>query len=108
MYTKKDIQHTPILSISENDYETENVTVTVEWVQQMGVTYTISVSPLVPIIDTESVGHRLTIPYNTAYNLSVVAATPCRANATTIITLYYGELLHSCKMIIMLTFISFL
>ena len=82
------------MSILESGYEAENVTVTVEWVKQIGVTYTISVSPSVPIIITESMSYRLTIPYNTEYNLSVVAAAPCSQNATTtFVTLHYGELL---------------
>ena len=71
----------------------ENVTVIVEWIQQIGVTYTVRVSPLVPIIGTESANHQFMIPYNTEYNISVEAAIPCRPNATTVITLHYGEVL---------------
>ena len=77
-------------------FEAENVTVIVKWVRQIGIIYTVRVSPLVPIIDTESESHRFTIPYNTEYNVSVEAATPCRPNATAVVTLHYGEVLHSC------------
>ena len=62
-----------------------------KWAEQVGVTYSIKVSPLVPIIMTESVNYQLTISYNTEYNLSVVAIAPCRPNATVFVTLRYGE-----------------
>ena len=81
------------MSTSEQ-YEADNITVTVGWAQHAGVTYTVKVSPLVPIInftDLESTRYQLTIPYNETYNFSVVAATPCRPNATSFITLNYGE-----------------
>ena len=82
------------MSISEKQYEADNVTVTVEWTQQQGVTYIVKVSPFVPKTNlTESARYQLTIPYNSTYNLSVVAATPCRSNATAFITLHYGEVI---------------
>ena len=96
-----DIQYTPILSISE-EYKADSVIVTVEWTQaqQLHVTYSTEVFPLVPIVFTERTSRRLTIPYNNEYNLSVVAVTPCRPNATSFIILYYGEVyylkLYSC------------
>ena len=88
-----DIQYTPMLNISNQTYEPENVTVTVEWTQLTGVTYTVIVSPSVPTVNLiGTTRYQLTIPYNRTYNFSVVAATPCRPNATNFITLNYGEL----------------
>ena len=85
----------PELNISEQHYDADNVTVTVEWAQQEpGTLYSIKVSPFVPITHyTETTRYQLTIPYNEAYNFSVVATSPCRPNVTAFeyITLHYGE-----------------
>ena len=87
-----DIQHTPTLSISEG-YEADNVTVNVEWtpVQQAFATYLPTISPSVPTMFIGSSHLRLTVIYNTEYNLSIVAVAPCRPNAIAFITLNYGE-----------------
>ena len=85
-----DLQYTPTLNISEEHYEADNITITVQWVQQVNVTYAIRVFPLVPIVLTASASHQLTISYNTEYNFSVEAVTPCRPNATASIGLKYG------------------
>ena len=91
-------KHTPMLRISE-DYQADNVTVTVKWdpAQQMDttiitlITTTVTVSPLVPIIPTGNTSRELVISYNTEYNLSVVAVTAC-GNATASRKLNYGEM----------------
>jgi hypothetical protein len=81
------------LRISKEYYET-GVTVTVEWAlaQQLHVSYSSTVVPFVPIIYIESTSFQLTISYNTVYNLSVVAAAPCRPNTTAVSILKYGEI----------------
>ena len=79
------------MSILEQHYEPDNVTVTVEWTQQMGAMYDVKISPLVPIIITGNTSRQLMVLYNTEYNLSVVAITHC-GNATDLITLNYGEM----------------
>ena len=73
-------------------YGPENVTVTVEWAQKGGATYDVSIiPPVAPILTTTgSASRQLTISYNTKYNLSVVAITPC-GNATASMALNYGE-----------------
>ena len=83
--------YTPILRVSIERYEADDVIVTVEWTPHEGVTYTTSVSPLTSIIITGSSSRQLTILYNTDYNLSVEAAPPCRPNSTAVIALKYGE-----------------
>ena len=82
-------QYTPILNRSE-EYKADNVTVTVEWAQQVGVMYDVQVSPLAPIRNRNRRYH-LMVSYNMEYNLSVVAVASC-GNATASITLDYGEL----------------
>ena len=79
------------MNITSKQYEAKNVTVTVEWTQQEGAVYTVSVLPLVPMIFIGSASRQLTISYNTVYNFSVEAAAPCRANATASIRLHCGE-----------------
>ena len=83
--------YTPILRVSDERYETDDVIVTVEWTPQEGIMYTTRVSPLTSITITGSSSRQLTILYNTDYNLSVEAAPPCRPNPTAVITLNYGE-----------------
>ena len=78
------IQYTPVLSISE-EYEANAVTVTVDWtpaqiLHNIVITYFVNISPTVPIILTGSTSCQLKIPYNIDYNLSIIAATPCRNN----------------------------
>ena len=87
------IQYTPTLSNSVQ-YEAESVTVTVRWTQaqQLYITYSAKVIPLVPIMFTGSTSCQLTVQYNVKYNFSIVAAAPCRPNATAFIALEYGEL----------------
>ena len=87
------------------------MTVTVEWPQQLGATYTvIAVVPLAPITSVSSRVGQLTLSYNIKYNLSVVAATHC-GNTTAFIGLHYGEIVYCytirlsmcmvCKLIVM-------
>jgi hypothetical protein len=85
-------QYTPILSISE-EYKADSINITVTWTQaqQLQVTYFAEVAPLVPITFIGSTSCQLIIQYNVKYNFSVVAATPCRPNATTSRILKYGE-----------------
>jgi hypothetical protein len=80
------------LSISEEQYEADNVTVTVKWAQQVGVTYAIEVSPWAPLISNGSTSHQLTIPYNIDFNISVEAIARCRDNITVSISLKYDKI----------------
>ena len=88
------------------EYSAENVTVTMymEWLQQLGAVYNVSVHilPLAPSMINGSSSVQLVLEYNTEYNISVVALGPCGVNATAAITLNYGEvfeqlmIIHSC------------
>ena len=86
------IQYTPTLNISEVHYESDNVTVTVKWIKQMGISYNIRVLPSVMKTVNGSTGYQLILSHNTEYNLSVAAVAPCGINATAFIILNYGEL----------------
>ena len=81
--------YTPIVYVISEEYLPDNLTVTVEWSEQVGVTYTTRIIPE-PILSTgKNNSRQVILQYNTNYNLSVVAVTPCR-NATAFIGLSYG------------------
>ena len=83
------------MQVISEDYSPDNVTVTVAWTQlQAGAMYDIGIVPLAPIVSTGNVNSQLTVVYNTEYNLSVVAVTPC-GNTTAFITLLYGKALFN-------------
>ena len=90
-----DVEYSPTLRIIEKYYEADNITVTLEWSQHESVTYSHKIVPLpvAPLMSTESGSYQLTLLYDTKYNVSVVATTPCRPNATDFIILHYGEIL---------------
>ena len=69
----------------------DNITVTVEWVQQAGALYNTNILPVAPSMFNKNTSLQLTLQYNTdsEYNLSVVAITLCGINATASITLNY-------------------
>ena len=89
-------QYTPSLHISE-EYDVDNVTVTVEWTQQVQagdpISYNVSVSPPVPIYYNGNTSLNLVLEYNSKYDLSVEANIQCESNATASITLNYGEII---------------
>jgi hypothetical protein len=83
------------LQVISEEYSLNNITVTVAWTQQAGAMYDVRIVPLAPIVSIGSANRQqLTLSYNTVYNLSVVAVTPC-GNATAFIGLHYGKALSS-------------
>ena len=81
------------MSITSEMFSIDNITVTVEWTQTTGALYTTRIIPQAassPINGSNSL--RLTLSYNTGYNFSVEAATPCNPAATAFIELNYGTL----------------
>ena len=80
------------MRVISEEYLADNVTVTMEWTQQVHATYNVTVVPPVPIVSTGSTSCQLTIPYNTEYNFSIEAVAPCRSNTVTFSRLYYGEM----------------
>ena len=83
--------YTPTLFNISKEYSADNITVTAEWAKLAGVAYNASVSPPVPMTYNGSTSLQLLLQYNTEYNLSVVTVALCGDNATTVITLHYGE-----------------
>ena len=76
------------------EYSVNNITVTVEWIQQIGAVYNSSIFPPAPLVFIGNSSVRLVLEYNTVYNLSVVAVNvaPCVGyTETSFVTLNYGE-----------------
>ena len=81
----------PRASVSLKQMETDSVTVILEWVQENGTSYNVSVVPQASIRFTRSTSIQLTVLYNVLYNVSIVASL-CGQNTTGISVLSYGEL----------------
>ena len=99
-------QYTPSIQVILEEYEIDNVTVTVhvEWTQQAQAgdiaSYNVSVLPQVPVINNGSnvfngsTTVMLTLEYDLEYNLTIETRvhSACESSATASITLYYGEI----------------
>ena len=92
------VQYTPILNISKH-FGVDSITVTVEWVKELSFNYTIKVSPMALSLNFSGnttiiiASSQLVLQYNTEYNLSVMAVSPC-TNVTgfATATLNYGKM----------------
>ena len=62
-----------------------------EWTEEEGVSYNITIFPMVPITFTESTSVQLIVSYNTEYNVNLEAVTVCQSVAPSRIQLFYGE-----------------
>ena len=95
MLTIADSPNRPSVTTSVIEYGIYNVTIQLEWIPQKGVTYRISAETEITVTNiTVSLSLvQLVVPYNTHYNVSIVA-TSCERNSTnTAIEFYYGEFL---------------
>jgi hypothetical protein len=82
----------PLLLCTSKEYSSNNVTVVVEWIQQVGAVYNSSVLPPAPLEFNGNSSVQLVLEYNTTYNLSVtMAVAPCDVSTETFIVLSYGE-----------------
>ena len=78
--------------ISEQlNFDDNNVTVTVKWIEESAVNYATRILPSAIEIMSNSQQAQLILLYNTSYNFSVEAYARCRQNATGFIEIYYGE-----------------
>ena len=77
---------------SRVQFGTNNATVTLEWAQEAGVSYNVSIIPQVDVkfIDNTAV-QLIGVAYNVGYNVSIVSILCGRNSTTTSIQLSYGE-----------------
>ena len=83
-----------MVHVHTEEYSVNSITVTVEWIHQIGAVYEswTSVLPPAPLQFIRSSSVQLVLEYNTLYNLSVIVAVPpCDADSETFIALNYGE-----------------
>ena len=73
----------------------ENVTVTLEWAQEAGVSYNVSVTPQVNVEFLDSTLVQVVVAYNVVYNVSIVSTLCGRHTAIKFNKLCYGELHNS-------------
>ena len=77
------------------NFGNDSVTVTLEWPQFSGETYSIVAVPQpVNMSSIMSTSVQLVLLYNTEYNVTVTANLCGYSNATNIATIYYGITVH--------------
>ena len=82
----------PTVNIMDYYFGKTNVTVTLEWTWENGITYNFSIHPT---LELEYARPRenillLTIPYNISYHINIVASL-CGQYSTTTVVLNYGK-----------------
>ena len=76
---------------TSEEYRADSIAVIIEWTQQEGVSYNITIVPLVPMIYTGSTSVQLIASYNIEYSVSLEASTACQSIVSSNITLFYGK-----------------
>ena len=74
------------------EFEADSVRVALEWTHQNGVSYTIRVDPEVNVSYSWRKSAQLVVPYNSKYNISVVASL-CGNSRAVFIMINYGKLM---------------
>ena len=77
---------------SRVQFGTENVTVTLKWAQEAGVSYNVSVVPQVDFEFIHSTAVQLRVAYNVIHTVNIVCTLCGRRTATKFNKLGYGEL----------------
>jgi hypothetical protein len=72
--------------------EADRVRVALEWTHKNGVSYAVRVDPEVNVSYTRRKSAQLVVPYNSEYNISVVASL-CGRSRTVFTVINYGKLL---------------
>ena len=88
--TIPDHPHPPEVNVTSN-LSSNSVTVNLDWIEEDGVSYNVSVTPPLMIRQVCSTCVELTVLYNIVYNVSVLS-TLCGCNtAATVIKLIYSK-----------------
>ena len=70
-------------------FESDGVVVTLEWIRQNSYLYNVSVAPLLELAYSDVTRITFNVSYNTYYNVSVDALPTCGLSTASI--LYYGK-----------------
>ena len=85
-----------VLRTDMTNFGNDNVTVTLEWSQHSGETYTVVTVPeAVNVSFITSTSVQLVLLYNTEYNVTVTATLCGHSNATNFTTIHYGIIVHT-------------
>lgn len=80
------------LTVLSEQFETDGVVVTLEWIQHDFYSYNVSVVPSLEYDIEETTRVQLNMSYNTFYDVNIIASPPCELNSTTdFIELHYCE-----------------
>ena len=88
--TIPDHPHTSKVNITSN-LSSDSVTVNLDWTEEDGVSYNVSVTPPLMIRQVCSTCFELTVPYNIVYNVSVLSTLCGRNTAATVVELIYSK-----------------
>ena len=80
---------------TSEEYRADSIAVIIEWTQQEGVSYNITIVPTVPMVYTGSTSVQVIASYNTEYSVSLEASAVCQSIVSSNITLFYGKSLES-------------
>ena len=89
--TIPDHPHPPKVNITSN-LSSDSVTVNLDWTEEDGVSYNVSVTPA-PLMIRQVCSNcvELTVPYNIVYNVSVLSTLCGRNTAATVVELIYSK-----------------
>ena len=76
---------------TSEEYRADSIAVIIEWTQQEGVSYNITIVPTAPMVYTGSTSVQVIVSYNTEYNVSLEASAVCQSIVSSNISLFYGE-----------------
>ena len=85
-----DHPHPPEVNVTSN-FSSDSVTVNLDWTEEDGVSYNVSVTPPLMIRKVCSTCVELTVPYNIVYNVSVLSTLSGCNTAATVVELIYSK-----------------
>ena len=78
------------ITSAAEEFESDGVVVTLEWIQQKFHSYSVNVVPQQEYSVINMTVAQLSVSYNTFYNVSIIASPPCgHSNILNFLGLYY-------------------
>ena len=79
---------------ADEEFDNDIVTVSLEWAEESSLyTYHVNITPYLPHNFSGSTKIHLKVPYNIAYNVSVITTPPNPCARKDVFEVYYSELL---------------
>ena len=83
-----------VVRAESEQFQDENVTITLNWAQGDNEFYNASIIPHVPIFHIGNTAIQMMLQYNTQYSVSIIAFL-CEYNTTNVVELHYGKWIHA-------------